>query len=83
LRQGRPDLDEWLGVVSVKMVEHGGRTAVDASAAAVGALREISARQASVLAYADVFRVMAVIGIVALLFVPLMSPPPKPPPKKT
>jgi DHA2 family multidrug resistance protein len=77
LRQGRPDLHAWLSAVSTRMAEHGGRTAVDASSAALAALREISARQASVLAYADVFRVMAVIGVAALMFVPLMSPPPK------
>ena len=39
-------------------------------------LAEASARQAATLAYADAFLFMAAIGLIALCFVPLMSPTP-------
>jgi DHA2 family multidrug resistance protein len=39
-------------------------------------LNETGARQASTLAYADVFYFMAAIGVVALCVVPLMPPSP-------
>lgn len=75
LRAGRPVLDSWLHAASGFLVHRGGRTPVDASNAAVGLLREVAGQQAAVLAYADAFLIMAVIGLLALAFVPLMSPP--------
>jgi hypothetical protein len=41
----------------------------------VGLLREVAGQQAAVLAYADAFLIMAAIGLLALAFIPLMSPP--------
>lgn len=43
---------------------------------ALGLLSELGARQAATLAYADAFLFMAGIGLVALCFVPIMSPTP-------
>jgi len=77
LRYGRATLDSWLGTAGEIAVRRGGHGAVDASAVALQLLHETSARQASVLAFADAFRVMALIGVVTLTLVPLMSPPPK------
>lgn len=74
LRAGRPALDSWLHTASGLLVHRGGRTAVEASHAAVGLLREVAGQQAAVLAYADAFLVMAAIGLLALAFIPLMAP---------
>jgi hypothetical protein len=59
------------------MVARAGQTSPDAGHAALGALQNASTRQAEVLAFADAFRVMALVGLVALAFTPLMSPPAK------
>jgi DHA2 family multidrug resistance protein len=77
LRSGDAQLDATLSTMSHEMVEHAGRTQADAPAAAFALLHEASAQQASTLAFADAFRAMAVIGVIALLLVPLMSPPPR------
>jgi len=37
-------------------------------------LRDAGARQAATLAYADAFLFMAAVGLIAICFVPLMSP---------
>jgi DHA2 family multidrug resistance protein len=75
VQPGLATMDAWRGAMSRAMVEQGGRTGAEASTAALRLLQETSARQASVLAFADAFRVMAVIGVLALMFVPLMAPP--------
>jgi DHA2 family multidrug resistance protein len=74
LQDGRANLGAWLGSVSSVLVQRGGQGAVDSAAGALNLLHRESERQASVLAYADVFRVMALIGVVALTLTPLMSP---------
>jgi MFS transporter, DHA2 family, multidrug resistance protein len=75
LRSGDTQLQTWLAATSDQIVEHTGRTQADAPAAALALLHQASAHQASTLAFADAFRAMAVIGVIALLLVPLMSPP--------
>jgi DHA2 family multidrug resistance protein len=77
LQRGVATVDAWRGAASRLIVERGGQTATDASMGALRMLRETSARQASVLAFADAFRFMAVIGVVALALTPLMAPPPR------
>jgi DHA2 family multidrug resistance protein len=77
LRTGTANLTGWLGSASSAMVTRAGQTAPDAARSALGALQHASAQQAEVLAYADAFRAMAVIGVLALAFTPLMSPPAK------
>jgi hypothetical protein len=41
---------------------------------AIGLLSQEASRQAATLAYADAFLFMTAVGLVALCFVPLMSP---------
>ncbi|HEY2052000.1 MAG TPA: MFS transporter [Caulobacteraceae bacterium] len=77
LRTGTADLTEWLGSASFARMTHAGQTAPDAGHSALAALQHGSAQQAEVLAFADAFRVMALVGLVALAFTPLMSPPAK------
>jgi DHA2 family multidrug resistance protein len=77
LREGGARLSGWLGSTSSAMVARAGQTSPDAGRAALGALQHASAQQAEVLAFADAFRVMALIGVIALAFTPLMSPPAK------
>ncbi|HEY1928092.1 MAG TPA: MFS transporter [Caulobacteraceae bacterium] len=77
LREGSAGLSGWLGSTSSAMVARAGQTSPDAGHAALGALQNASTRQAEVLAFADAFRVMALVGLVALAFTPLMSPPAK------
>lgn len=74
LQDGRSNLDAWLGAASSALVQRGGRSTVDGAGAALDLLHRAGAGQASVLAFADAFRVMAVIGVIALALTPLMSP---------
>jgi MFS transporter, DHA2 family, multidrug resistance protein len=66
----------WMDGVAGQFVERAGPSPFDAKAMALKALSEAGARQASTLAYADVFYFMAAIGVVALCVVPLMPPSP-------
>jgi DHA2 family multidrug resistance protein len=77
LRTGAANLGAWLDTSASARLTRAGETAPDASHAALGALQHASAGQAEVLAFADAFRVMALIGLLALAFTPLMSPPAK------
>jgi MFS transporter, DHA2 family, multidrug resistance protein len=76
LRQGHPALDGWLGTVRDTFVARDGMSQPDATRAAYRLLQEHGVQQAGALATADVFRVMALIGVVAILLVPLMTAPP-------
>jgi DHA2 family multidrug resistance protein len=67
---------QWLNTVTNVVTQRGGVSAVQAHPMATKLLAEASARQASTLAYADAFLFMAAIGLIALCFVPLMSPTP-------
>jgi MFS transporter, DHA2 family, multidrug resistance protein len=67
---------QWLNIVASVVTQRGGVSAVEAHEMATKLLAEASARQAATLAYADAFLFMAAIGLIALCFVPLMSPTP-------
>jgi MFS transporter, DHA2 family, multidrug resistance protein len=77
LQLGAATAPAWLGAVSQRLFGRLGYSAADAPAASLGMLREAAARQAQTLAFADAFRAMAVVGVLALLLTPLMSPPAK------
>jgi DHA2 family multidrug resistance protein len=79
LQQGRPLLHDWLNAISAKLIGRGGQSAIDARAAAVQTLHRLAEQQASVLAFADAFRVMALIGLIVLALVPLVAPAAKKP----
>jgi MFS transporter, DHA2 family, multidrug resistance protein len=66
----------WMDSVAGQFVGRAGPSPIDARHMALKALGEAGARQASTLAYADVFYLMAAIGVVALCVVPLMPPSP-------
>jgi len=55
-------------------IGRGGNTPAQAQHMAVQMLSDESVRQTATLAYADAFVFMAAIGLLALCFVPLMSP---------
>ncbi|MGA2952216.1 MAG: MFS transporter [Caulobacteraceae bacterium] len=77
LRDGGSHLQATLEVLSKTAIHRAGESSADASATALGLLHNLALQQASVLAFADAFRAMAVVGLVALAFTPLMSPPVK------
>jgi DHA2 family multidrug resistance protein len=66
----------WMDTVAGEFVGRAGPSTIDAKHMALKLLNETGARQASTLAYADVFYFMAAIGVVALCVVPLMPPSP-------
>jgi DHA2 family multidrug resistance protein len=76
LELGGAGLDRWLRLSADQAVARFGDTVVDAHGTALGLLHRTAVRQASTLAFADVFRAMACVGVLALLLVPVMSPTP-------
>ena len=66
----------WMDTVTGQIVGRAGQSPIDAKQMALKLLSEVGVRQASTLAYADVFYFMATIGVVALCAVPLMPPSP-------
>lgn len=66
----------WMNSVAGQIVARAGQSSIGAKAMALKVLSEAGARQASTLAYADVFYVMAAMGVAALCVVPLMPPSP-------
>ena len=66
----------WMNNVAAQIVGRGGQSPIEAKQMALKLLSETGARQASTLAYADVFYFMAAIGVVAMCMVPLMPPSP-------
>jgi MFS transporter, DHA2 family, multidrug resistance protein len=76
LQTGSPQLQSWIDTASRAVIERGGYSSIEAPKVAVGLLQQAAFRQAATLAYADAFMFMAAIGVVALCFVPLMSPSP-------
>jgi MFS transporter, DHA2 family, multidrug resistance protein len=76
LHETRGPVVAWTGRVAGQIVGRAGQSPIDAKAMALKVLSEAGARQASTLAYADVFYFMAAIGVVALCVVPLMPPSP-------
>jgi MFS transporter, DHA2 family, multidrug resistance protein len=66
----------WMSTAAQSIIQRGGYSTLEARHMALGLLSGLGARQAATLAYADAFLFMAGIGLVALFFVPLMSPTP-------
>jgi hypothetical protein len=67
---------QWLSIATSAITQRGGVSAAQAHNMATKLLAEAGVRQAATLAYADAFLFMAAIGLIALGFVPLMSPTP-------
>jgi MFS transporter, DHA2 family, multidrug resistance protein len=74
LRDGGSRVQDWVTQAMQFAVGRGGHSLVDARHVAVGLLSREASRQAATLAYADAFLFMAGVGMVALCFIPLMSP---------
>jgi MFS transporter, DHA2 family, multidrug resistance protein len=65
---------DWMAQAAQFATARGGYSPDQAQHMAVGMLSQEAARQAATLAYADAFLFMAGIGLLALCFVPLISP---------
>jgi len=74
LQTSSAQAEAWMKSAAAAAVARGGYSSIDAQHMAVKMLAEEGARQAATLAYADAFMFMAAIGLVALCFIPLMSP---------
>jgi MFS transporter, DHA2 family, multidrug resistance protein len=74
LRAGGPQAQDWMNQAAQFAIARGGYSPAQAQQMAVGMLSNEGARQAATLAYADAFLFMAAVGVIALCFVPLMSP---------
>jgi MFS transporter, DHA2 family, multidrug resistance protein len=74
LREGGSRLQDWMAQAAQFAAARGGHSPVDAQHMAVGMLSREASRQATTLAYADAFLFMAAVGLIALCFIPLMSP---------
>jgi len=68
-------VNEWMTSATTMLMQRG-MSATQARSAAEALLAETAIRQARTLAYADAFVFMASVGLLALCFVPLMSPTP-------
>ncbi len=66
----------WLATATSLIASRDGPSVLQAQSMAVRLLAEAGARQAEVLAYADAFLFMAVVGVVALCVVPVVPPTP-------
>ena len=64
----------WIDQAARFAIARVGASPVDAHQMAIGMLSREASRQAATLAYADAFLFMAAVGLIALCFVPLMSP---------
>lgn len=74
LRANGPQAQDWMNQAAQFAIGRGGNTPAQAQHMAVQMLSDESVRQTATLAYADAFVFMAAIGLLALCFVPLMSP---------
>lgn len=74
LRSGGSQVQDWLNQAAQLAVSRGGYAPLQAQHMAVQMLSDEGARQAATMAYADAFVFMAAIGLIALCFIPLMSP---------
>jgi MFS transporter, DHA2 family, multidrug resistance protein len=74
LRDGGSRVQDWMAQATQFAASRGGHSLIDARHMAVGLLSREASRQAAILAYADAFLFMAGIGMIALCFIPLMSP---------
>jgi len=64
----------WTNQAAHLAIARAGASPAEARHMAIGMLSQEASRQAATLAYADAFLFMAAVGLVALCFVPLMSP---------
>jgi DHA2 family multidrug resistance protein len=76
LQLGQAQSQTWLLTAAQTAMQRGGASALQAQQMALQLLDNAGVQQAETLAYADAFRVMAVIGLVALCCVFIMSPSP-------
>lgn len=76
LQATAPDVSAWLARTTETVVARSGQASMAARQVALKLLGEEGSRQAATLAYADAFYFMAMVGAVALCFVPLMTKPP-------
>jgi MFS transporter, DHA2 family, multidrug resistance protein len=74
LRASGSHAQAWMNQAAQFAIGRGGYTPAQAQHMAVQMLNDESVRQAATIAYADAFVCMAAIGLIALCFVPLMSP---------
>jgi MFS transporter, DHA2 family, multidrug resistance protein len=74
LRDGGARTLAWMNQAAHFAIGRAGASPAEAQHIATGMLSQEAARQAATLAYADAFLFMAAIGLVALCFVPSMSP---------
>jgi MFS transporter, DHA2 family, multidrug resistance protein len=74
LKDGGPRVQDWIAQAAQFAAGRSGHSLVDARHMAVGLLSREASRQAAILAYADAFLFMAGVGVIALCFIPLMSP---------
>jgi DHA2 family multidrug resistance protein len=74
LRSSGSHAQAWMHQAAQFAIGRGGYAPAEAQHMAVQMLSDEAARQAATLAYADAFVFMAAIGLIALCFVPLMSP---------
>lgn len=76
LQAGGAQVQGWMNTAAQAVIQRGGYSPFEAQHLALKLLSNAGDRQATTLAYADAFLVMAGIGLFALFFVPLMSPTP-------
>jgi MFS transporter, DHA2 family, multidrug resistance protein len=76
VQQSAPAAESWLSITSKLAISRAGSSSAGAETMALKLLVDAANQQAQTLAYADTFLFMAGIGVVALCFVPIMSPSP-------
>ncbi len=76
LQSGDAQSQAWLNTLAQTVMQRGGGSPFQAKEMAVQLLNNAGVQQAATLAYADAFRFMAAIGLVALCCVLVMSPSP-------
>jgi DHA2 family multidrug resistance protein len=81
LRTSSQVMQNWMTTASNIVTARGGYSMVKSQQVATKLLAEAGGREAATLAYADAFLFMALIGVVALCFVPIIPPTPAAPRK--
>jgi len=82
LRASSPVVQHWMVKASNMIAARGGYSAIRSHEIAAKLLAEAGGREAATLAYADAFLFMAIIGAIALCFVPLIPPTSVVPPRR-
>jgi MFS transporter, DHA2 family, multidrug resistance protein len=81
VRLSNAQTQSWLSGIRGYLASHFGEGPAAAHGAALQLLAETGARQSETLSYADAFLFMAFIGLIAVCFIPLISPAPAQPVK--